>query len=234
MMNKKPSTTLANLKQRLEALPSLREKAKQGDRFARFLVKTQSARRVVEQALNSSHLAEQTLPADYGKVATQARKAARRAGRLQVKIQADAAAVSAPSVEESFASLGSEADTTLRLCRETWERSITGKVQGRDALAQVLEKVLPAKGRELRDLVQKLQSASKNPPATESDAQRICSSLTRFDEIMSSLHLEGTVGDFLQALTAENGLALESLRNPVVVKFLDDNKLWPAIRVRLA
>jgi hypothetical protein len=133
----------------------------------------------------------------------------------------------------SFASLVSEADTAYSRCTSAWAASLASKLAGRAALADVLAKVLPREGGEMRQTVTNLDQAAGRLPLAEVQALQVRRLLDHFDDLMNKIGLSDDVGEFLKDVAGPNGATLNSLEKAKVQEFLDEHKLRGVFRVRL-
>jgi len=226
--------TLSELKLRLEALPARQEIANQGQLFSGFCEKASKARLKANDAVTAARYAKSAIAAfDDKEVFARAKQAGRRAARLHKKLSRDPAAVGESSVGTSFASLTSEADAAYTRCTTSWSALLASKLAGRAALAEVLAKVLPSVGTEMRQTVSDLERASQQLPLTEAAALRVIELLRQFDDTMNKIRLSDEVGEFLQKVAGSTGATLKSLENPKVQAFLNEHNLLAFFRIRL-
>jgi hypothetical protein len=225
---------LAQLKQRLESLPARRRVAQQGELFSRFCERAKAAKQNAQEAAKAAANAKLAFNEfDDKETIARAKQAGRRAQRLYKKLKENPETVSDASVEESIAALSSQALSALAECRRAWGSLLSSKLSGRSTLADVVAKVLPRHGAELRQTVSDLQTAAARPPVEKAQAERVRKSVDHFDTLLNKVGLTDEVGTFLKDVAGPNGARIKSLENQTVRDFLDEHKLWPIFRVRL-
>ena len=226
--------TLSELKLKLDALPARQKIANQGQLFSRFWEKTNKARMKAAEAVTAARCAKLAVDNfDDKEVVERAKRAGRRAARLHKKLSADSAAIVEPDVQNYFALLIAEADAAYSECVTAWTASVQSKLAGRAALADVLAKVLPQEGGEMRKTVSALEQTAGRLPLSESQALRVRGLLGYFDELMNKIGLSDEVGEFLREVASPNGATLTSLQRSKVQSFLDDHDLRGVFRIRL-
>jgi hypothetical protein len=172
--------------------------------------------------------------AAYKDVRSRLRGLAKTAAKVRAELLADAEAVTAERMSNTFAGISESAGAALDLCKKTWKRGIDSKLRGRAELVAKLPQILPAMGDALRANVVQLQAESLRLPAGAADVERVRGLLGQFDELVRQLQLDkGSVGAFFQGVASEAGASLELVRKPEVQKFLTDHELWSSFRVRL-
>lgn len=227
-------TTLAELRDRLSALPDKKKKAQLGERFAIHLQQVKAAREKAANALASSTLANEVLPSKgYSEVQSRVRKAAKQAGRLAKDLEANPEKVSDDSIESRFALLGEHATGSIDQCRTVWKREVESKIGNWATLATSIRRFLPKEGGQLERAVSSLRATADSPPSSQKSVQQLTRDLKELTELVGELGLEGAFGAFLRS-AADTGAEAKTLLNPEIQKKLDELKLWGVFRVRLS
>ena len=226
---------LADLKQRLSALPDKRKKAQLGERFQACLQQARGARDKVESALSLITFSQEALPSKaYGEVRSRVRKAAQQALRLRDDLRGEPTRIADASVENRFTLLGEHAADALAQCKSAWKKEVELKVGNWVALAGSVRAILPKEGRELQGAVSSLQGVSNSPPTNSGDAKRIQKELKDLTRLVNDLGLEGTFGEFLRATASGKGAKARLLLDPEVQRKLEEYNLWDVFSVRIS
>src|SRR5690242_16636041 len=110
--------TLADLKQRLEALPARQKGRDYAARFLEYFSKCTPAKEKMAKAVAAIDHASPVLPSGDYRVARKAvNSAAGIASRLVEKLKEDPALISEPKTDESFLRLIENADVALKKCQ---------------------------------------------------------------------------------------------------------------------
>jgi hypothetical protein len=227
--------TFANLKSRLEALPSIREGRQHDARYAAFLANAISATEKLQKALNASTHAAPVLPAlGYDEALKTIRSVSKRASRLRDKLNIEPAAVAESSTEESFTRLFEDATLALKSCQSAWETELQAKIKDWEAIQDVVAKLMPAQGGRLKKAIWALQTAKNDLPLTKEAAAETRSHLDDLKDSIANLDLQGPFGEFLRAAASPDGADLNLLLNEEVSKVIAKHQLQKVFRVRLS
>ena len=165
--------TLENLKQRLLALPSLREGRQHEARYAAFLAKTTTAKdNLIRASLAAEHGGAVLPSAGYGETRRSIKTGATIASRLKEKLDADPAVVADTNIDKSFTRLCENADSTLKGCQTIWQESLQAKIKDWEAIAEVVVKLGDEEeAKSLKAQARLLEDSNRFPPRGQNEAK---------------------------------------------------------------
>jgi hypothetical protein len=234
--------TLADLKERLEALPARQRSRDHEGRFVEYLAKCAPAKEKMIKAIAAIAVAAPVLPSgDYRVARKSVNSGAGIASRLAEKLKEDPALISEPKTEESFVRLIENADAALKKCQSVWMTELHGKIESRQVIAEVVAKLgegdssksLKVPARRLKATIDSLVAAQSKLPLTKKEAAEVSENLKDMADSVSKLGLDTPFGKFLQAAASEQGAALSDAQAEVVFKQIESLNLAKVFRVHL-
>ena len=235
--------TLADLKQRLEALPARQKGRDYAERFMEYCSKCSPAKEKMVRASAAIACASPVLPSgDYRVARKSVNSAAGIASRLVEKLREDPALIGEPKPDESFLRLIENADGALKKCQSAWETELRAKIESRKVIAEVVAKLGEGEGskslkvpaRRLKATIDSLIAAEGKLPLTKKEAAAVAENLNDMADAVSQLGLDTPFGKFLQAAASQEGADLIAAQVQEVSKQISELGLAKAFRVRLA
>lgn len=234
--------TLADLKQRLEALPARQKGREYAERFMEYFLKCAPAKEKMVKASAAIDCASPVLPSgDYRAARKMINSAAGIATRLAKNLKDNPALISEPKTDESFLRLTENADGALKKCHSAWETELRAKIESRKVIAEVVAKLgegeasksLKVPARRLKATIDSLVAAEGNLPLTKKDAADVTENLNAMADAVSKLGLDTPFGKFLQAAASQEGADLSAAQSQDISKQISDLGLAKVFRVRL-
>lgn len=234
--------TIADLKQRLEALPTRRKEIEHEDKYAQFLDKTAAAKEKIDQVFIALPLVDSVLPTpSYKEARTKLNRAARSAAGIAQKLKKDAALISDSSVDKSFGALGENATNSLSVLTSSWKTQVHNKVKDWEVIAGVISKIvegndesaIKTQAKRLQSAIDALHLAKSKLPQTGASAAKVKAEIDVLTDSVAKLDLDTPFGQFLQASAAPDGAALDLLANEDVSEAIKKHKLEKVFRVRV-
>lgn len=235
--------TIADLKQRLETLPTRRKQIEHEDKYAQFLGKATAAKMKVDQVCLALPLVNSVLPTPaYKEACTKLNRTARSANGIARKLKKDPALIGDPSVDKSFVTLVENATNSLSTIASTWEAQVHNRVKDWEVIAGVISKIVEGSGtsaikaqaKRLQSAVDALQLAKSQLPQTEASAAKVKAEIDVLTDSVARLDLDTPFGQFLQASAAPDGAGLDLLANRDVSEAIEKHKLQKVFRVRIS
>ena len=232
---------LANLKQRLEALPELRKGVEQRARFDEFLSKAIPARNNLFAASQAVECAAMVLPSpDYYATAQRSvRSSARIAKNLSEKLRNDANTISNSGTEDSFVKLTDHAKEALKKATLGWQTELQSKIEKWETIAQVVASISKEKlgireqANRLKSSVDALRLAKDSLPRSVGDAELVAGHLNQLTDAITKLGLDTPFGKFLQEAASEQGALLSDMEEESVGDQIKSLNLTNVFRIRL-
>lgn len=233
--------TLANLKERLEALPGRRTGREHAGRYAQFLANTIPAKEKLILVHGAISIAAPVLPSPNYPVARKSiTSAANIAKRLADKLDADPAFVSKDGAEESFLRLKENAADAAKKAQDGWQDALQAQIEKWELIADVIARVgsgsqsLKSQAARLKSAVDSLRAAKASLPQTQKAGAAVKENLDQLTDSVAKLGLDTPFGKFLQAAASEQGAPLSDAQDKSVVQQIESLKLSGVFRVRLS
>lgn len=112
-----------------------------------------------------------------------------------------------------------------------WKREVDAVVSKYDRLGRALLKAGMDSDASIRDALERVRRLA-DPPVKVSEAKRAAESVHLLAPTVARLGVSGVVGEFLVAALAGTATA-QDLRDPILINFLDDNRLWDMLSVSI-
>jgi cell fate (sporulation/competence/biofilm development) regulator YmcA (YheA/YmcA/DUF963 family) len=235
--------TLEKLRNRLEALPLIREGRQHEALYAEFQRKSALAGDHLARAADGVAHAPAVLPAPgYGTALKTLKSARNIAARLRVKLETEPGAIAEKTTEESFIRLFENAGSALKSCQTAWENQLQEKIKNWQAIAEVVAKLgeeeeaksLKARSQQLKTAIDSLAAAKGRLPRSEQETTRVQRDLADLQEAVSQLGLDTPFGKFLQDAASPAGADLSAAQGEEVSRQIAGLKLAKVFRVRLS
>lgn len=232
--------SLANLKQRLEALPELKKGIEKAGLFAHFASKADSANAQLSEASDAvACSAPVLLSPEYDVARRSVRGSARIAKNLAEKLRKDANAISDRGTEESFVKLTDHAKEALKRTKSGWQSALQAKIEKWETVAGVVSAIgretpgIRVQGSRLKSSVDNLRKAKDTLPRSPKDVASVEEHLEQLTDAVSKLGLNTPFGKFLQAAASDQGAFLSDAEDEAVAQQIKSLKLAKVFRVRL-
>ena len=232
---------LANLKQRLEALPELRKGIEQRGLFDQFLSKVTSVKEQLVAASNAVDYATSVLPAtEYAVARRSVKSSARIAKNLTEKLRHDTNTISDRATEESFVKLADYAKDAVKKATSGWQSALQAKIENREAIATVVAAIaennsgIRAQAQRLKVSVDGLRAAKDKLPRSSKDVESVDGKLKELAGAVSTLGLDTLFGKFLQDAASQHGADLGAAQATEVANQIAELKLTKVFRVHLS
>jgi hypothetical protein len=224
--------TLSNLKQRLQALPKLREGRDQEETYASLLKKTVICKEHVEHASAGAVHAEKALPcADYDEVLKKISRIALSARKLKADLDDAPVRILEGGVEKRFTRMNETASSAWEQCKKVWKREVEAKVRDWLLLCDVICKVFGNEGSMLKSTVISLNNTQI--PETEAEAQKVLGHLNALSDAIGKLDLETAFCKFLKAVASPQGASLSDAQKADVKEVITKHNMEHVFRVKL-
>lgn len=233
--------TLANLKERLEALPERRKGIRQGGLFDQFLSKASPAKEQLVAASNGVIYAAPVLPSpEYDVARRSVRSSARIAKNLAEKLRGDANTISDRGTEDSFVKLTDYANNAFKKATSGWQAAVQAKIEKWEIIAEVVAAIakenlgIREQAKRLKSSVDALCLAKDALPKSQKEAAAVDKHLKELTDAISKLGLNTPFGKFLQDTASEQGALLSDAEEETVAQQIKSLKLTKVFRVRLS
>jgi hypothetical protein len=235
--------TLNDLKNRLNALPAIREGRKHEGLYGAFLKNSIAAAEKLQKAERGAYHASVILPAPgYSGAAKTIKSASSIASRLRTKLTESPGDIVEANIESSFTRLFDNASSALKTCQTTWETQLQSKIKDWQAIAEVVSKLgegedakaLKAQAQKLKASIDSLDESKKSLPQAEKDVSKAKKNLEELTNSVSQLGLDTPFGKFLQDAASPRGAELSAFQDGAVSKQITELKLDKVFRIRLS
>lgn len=223
---------LTELRQRLIDLPEQQKLKRLNALIQTLTTKINEAHTQLGASWQMRSFAQTVFRAEtFSKTGNAVRSAARQAGNLKDKLEAEFNEVGTTTTEKKvtrLGELGKEADEGVR---KAWPKLMQKETGPYEVLATVAVNLGLPGAASLSQLMARLSSHLTNPPTTEATAESIRKDLDSLRTAIENLGLEGDAGEFL--VKASQGSAdPRDLFKEEVKQFFDDQDLWGLLAVK--
>jgi PHD/YefM family antitoxin component YafN of YafNO toxin-antitoxin module len=161
-----------------------------------------------------------------GKIDDIAKTAQRLRKRLSEKIE------NIKNDDDKVAIIDGTTKGASTLLREKWRTFLQSKIEVYEKLVRAAADANLSGSDRLTQTLNKLRNQADSLPESEEKARNIASELESISDSIETLGLKGKVGDFLTAAANGNATA-QMLLETEVQQFIEHNRLWSALSVRL-
>ncbi|MBS1807640.1 MAG: hypothetical protein JST84_05555 [Acidobacteria bacterium] len=221
------------LKEKIQSIPEKERRKNLVGKLAHYSRKTTETRNSLAQSSQSHRCSQSVFPeGNFQRGADQLRKAASAARTLHKKLIKQIESVETDSSEEKFRTIDEYAKAAHKSLKEQWNDLLSNRVADFEKLVKAASGANLTGSKNLTEILSRLRAQVMSPPDNEDAAKCIAADLESLKNSVSTLGLEGRVGEFLVA-AAEGRGDPKDLGNPQIVAFIEGHKLWNLLSVKL-
>lgn len=165
-----------------------------------------------------------------GKLRDSSQKVARLASNLAKRIRANPAYVGKNEAGDAISDLKALAPAVARTVADAWARAMADRCELLRARIAVAELAGAGSGSELRRELDRLQSGRQ--PSSEAEVQGVVEFFARADSAVAKVGASQRLSSFVEEAMRGSASARD-LDDPEVRAFLDENRLWQRLTVKL-
>jgi hypothetical protein len=221
------------LKQKIEDIPEKEGRKNLVGRLARYSSKTAEARDSLVQSAQAQLFAQSVFPEEgFQRSAKQLSEAVSAARTLHKRLVKQIEAVETTASDKQFLAIDEYAKAARNNLKEQWNNLLGRKIADFDNLVKAASGAQLAGSKNLTETLSRLRDQRASPPNNDAAAKRVAADLESLKNYVSTLGLEGRVGEFLIAAAEGRGNP-KDLGDPEIVTFIERNELWNLLSVRL-
>lgn len=223
---------LKNIKTRLEQLPQLMAEIHLTEKFGLYTQTLEQSRIRLERVQNNIKFASMvnSNPKYRGTVFPELKSAAQIATKLHKEIIGNAESVNSRATENKITRLKEHAKNAEKKCQYIWEQEVEVSVLKWEKIAGVIQGLGAKGGEEMKLAIDLLKG--HRIPTDDNEVEQLRSAIKNLHNSISTLKLEGSFGQFLEA-TVDGSASAKDLLVDEIREKMDEHDLWDSFQVRL-